>query len=178
MDLFLILVHTTMNNMTSASSSTEKKLEAFAGTVGDFIRYWGFRRIHGQIWTLVYLSNKPLSGVSITRTLRVSKALVSPALSQLLKPKLILSAGGDLKTKLYTANPDVISIIADVLANRESKILKDAQKKFDELKSASQTANSDINFARMDQIGTMISTARTGLDLVLQNLAQFKNGYL
>lgn len=189
--LLSIMVHITMNYMTRTrrSSETSKKpkksskstdptrrssekarLKAFADSVGDFIRYWGFRRIHGQIWTVIYLSNKPLSGVELTRTLGVSKALVSPALGELLSHKLILNAGGDLKTKLYIANPDVISVIADVLQTREVRLLDDAQSRFTALSKAPLSKLPNIDFPRLTELGSMIAMARSVLDLLLQNI--------
>jgi len=187
------MVHTTMNNMTKALNSrkvirklkkTKKSgssgdvqkdgtaLRAFANSVGDFIRYWGFRRIHGQIWAVVFLSKEPLSGVQLIKILGVSKALVSPALAELLLHKLILMAGGDLKTKYYKANPDVVGVIADVLSSRETALLKDAQNKFNLLKDSSSSQLSNMDSSRLNEVETMISVARVGLDLILQNIKQ------
>lgn len=147
-----------------------KSIRALASSIGDFIRYWGFRRIHGEIWTLVYLSTKPLSGVEISRTLGVSKALVSPALSELLSHKLILNAGGDLKTKLYTANSKVIDVIVDVLAKRESVLLKNAQVNFSRVEKSTVSQPIDIDSKRLSDLGSMISLARVGLDMVVKNI--------
>jgi DNA-binding transcriptional regulator GbsR (MarR family) len=66
--------------MTKQQSLKVQQLSTF---IGHFIRYWGFRNIHGQIWTIVYLSETPLSGAEIVKFLKVSKALVSPALKEL-----------------------------------------------------------------------------------------------
>lgn len=43
-----------------------EKLRSLSDSVGDFIRHWGFRRIHGQIWTQVFLSKDSLSGAELT----------------------------------------------------------------------------------------------------------------
>lgn len=133
------------SSLQKTPSKTDKKLRDFANSVGDFIRYWGFRRIHGQIWALVYLSNKALSGAGLMRALKVSKALISPALSELLDYKLILNAGGDLKTKLYTANPDISSVIENVLKTREKELLKESQNKLNELTLLNQSELSHLN---------------------------------
>ena len=150
----------------------KERLRAFANTVGDFIRYWGFRRIHGQIWALVYLSKQPLSGALLTEMLGVSKALVSPALSELLDHKLILSAGGDLKTKFFVANSDVMSIITNVLSTRETTLLKNAQVKITDLTQIPESEMINIDVSRLTELESMISTARVGLFFILKNMKQ------
>jgi two-component system phosphate regulon sensor histidine kinase PhoR len=36
-------------------------LHSLSEQIGDFIQYWGFKKIHGMIWTHLYLSSTPLS---------------------------------------------------------------------------------------------------------------------
>ena len=47
-----------------------------ANSVGKFIEHWGFRSIHGRIWTVVFLSPRPVSTLEIIEKLEVSKGLV------------------------------------------------------------------------------------------------------
>jgi DNA-binding transcriptional regulator GbsR (MarR family) len=148
-------------------------LRAFSDAVGNFMRYWGFRRIHGQIWTQAYLSKIPLSGADLTRRLGVSKALVSPAISELLEYELLLPAGGDSKKKLFIAHPDVFSVIRKVLRERERLIFKDAAARFRELeKCAKLTPTSEIDPERLVLVGQMISSAEAGLAFVLQTASE------
>lgn len=169
-----------MNNMAKSRKAPktplnqeQAPLRALSDAVGDFIRYWGFRRIHGQIWTQVYLSKEPLSGADLTRRLGVSKALVSPALAELLAYELLLPAGGDSKTKLFKAHPDVFSVIRKVLRERERLILKDASSRFRELeKSTKLRTQSGIDPERLRSVGEMISSAEAGLAFVLQTASE------
>ena len=147
-------------------------LKAMAATVGDFIRYWGFRRIHGQLWTLIYLSKDPLSGAELLRMLNVSKALVSPALSELLDYKLIRVIATDGRTKKYTANPEVFQVIRNILQQREKKLLENAQKhyeKLDTFEGHQYDQNSRIEHDRLDALGEMISAAGFALDVVIKS---------
>ena len=98
-----------------ADLSEINKLRALSESVGDFIRYWGFRRIHGEIWTQVFLSKTSLSGAELTQRLEVSKSLVSPALSELEEYGLIIMTEDGKKTKRYSAAPNVVSVIKDIL---------------------------------------------------------------
>ena len=29
-----------------------------SGEIGNFIEYWGFKKIHGKVWALVFLAGK------------------------------------------------------------------------------------------------------------------------
>lgn len=152
-----------MNNMKSKDA---KALKNIALSIGEFIRYWGFRRIHGAIWAQLYLSPNPLSGTELSKRLGVSKALVSPALTELVKWRLISEVNsGDKKTRLYEAEGDVDSVIRHVLAMREKKLLAEVSKNFRDLKSLGQSPSVDP--ARLESLGSMIQSGELMLELLL-----------
>ncbi|MFN7728068.1 MAG: GbsR/MarR family transcriptional regulator [Bdellovibrio sp.] len=139
------------------------KLCDLAALVGDFMRYWGFRKIHGEIWTLVYLTQHPLSGADIVKSLDVSKALVSPALKELEAEGLIfLAPSENSKTKRYQAEEDVTKIIRGVLQRRERPLLDQILKAYQALESQNPT-QSALQRERLEKVGTMIQTAQMGL---------------
>jgi DNA-binding transcriptional regulator GbsR (MarR family) len=143
-----------------------RELKRLASVVGDFIRYWGFRRIHGQVWTQVYLSTAPLSGAELTRILGVSKALVSPALKELEFFDLIRrAAGGDEKTKRYEANPDVFSVIQKVLREREQKLLVRAAQGVEAAQKAC-AGSPAVNSERLEQLSEMVASANIAIEWV------------
>lgn len=155
-----------------SAKSQDSHLKAMANTVGDFIRYWGFRRIHGQLWTQIYLSKEPLSGADLVRSLGVSKALVSPALTELLKFNLITYTDTDGRTKKYTANPAVFEVIRTILRQREKRLIEMAQKNFEELLSFENNqhdSNTKIDHDRLKALGEMISAASFALDVVIKS---------
>lgn len=145
----------------------KKEDEALRGlslAVGDFIRYWGFRRIHGQIWTQIYLSSVPLCGADLTRKLNVSKALVSPALSELEAFGLIKQTDGDLKTKFYLAQPDVFGVIRKILESREQVLIRKALEQFQKVDRARESLDPE----RLASLERMMSSAQAALHLVQQ----------
>ena len=144
-------------------------LSELASGVGDFIRYWGFRKIHGQIWTLVYLSEKPLSGIEIIKILNVSKALVSPALKELESEKLIFEIKSEnAKVKRYVAVDDVGAVIGKVLEKREKPIMNQISEALQKLKKNEVSEIKDFfNSKRLKEIDQMIGTAQMGLALLL-----------
>ena len=147
-----------------------KLLRLLSGSVGDFIRYWGFRRIHGQIWCQIYLSKQELSGADLTKRLGVSKALVSPALSELEHYGLIESKRDGKKTKKYKANENFIQVVKDILKEREEKLINNANNQYEELLHFSQKKDANqsiVNSARLEDVGQMIILARFALDFLV-----------
>lgn len=144
-------------------------LRQLSGAIGDFIRYWGFRRIHGQIWTQLFLSIRPLSGAELARRLKVSKALISPALGELESYGLIFHADGDAKTKLYAANPEVFKVIREILKVREAQLIQKASDFYSDLSQLPSEAQShgEIDQERMRRLGNMIASASDTLNLVM-----------
>jgi DNA-binding transcriptional regulator GbsR (MarR family) len=159
-----------MNHMKKSNQKLYKAKNELASAVGDFMRYWGFRRIHGQIWLQIYISKEPRSGAELTRLLKVSKALVSPALNELLDYGLIECEEVDKKTKKYTAQEDVYGVIKKVLKTRERELIAQAQKSMGQLRQAlGADAASELNVSRIDQVEGMIATAGLALDLIMRS---------
>ena len=159
------IVHSTMNNMKSKASPSE--LRKLSMSVGNCIRYWGFRRIHGAIWTQLYLSNTPLNCTALTRNLKVSKSLVSPALEELVKYRLIEEVPSENeKTKHYTAAENISEVIQHVLRTRESKMLKKITDDFHALSKVSKK-DMTIDADRLNSLNEMILSANLMLGVLL-----------
>lgn len=158
-----------MNNMKSKENRAkpDKSLQTLSLSVGNFIRYWGFRRIHGAVWTQLYLSKTPLSCADLTLNLGLSKALISPALDELCKYKLIFEAPApNEKTKLYEASENINDVIRHVLKTRELKMLKQISKDFSSFnKSASKSEN--LREDRVQSLQSMILSANMMLEIML-----------
>ena len=143
------------------------QLRKLSLSIGQFIRYWGFRRIHGAIWTQLYLSNTPLSCTDLASRLGLSKALVSPALEELCQYKLIFEVKApNEKTKIYAATSNVNEVIQNILKTRETQMLKQITDDFSILGDTSQT-NSLIDQNRIQKLGEMIFSANLMLEVML-----------
>ena len=144
------------------------KLRELSGLVGDFIRYWGFRRIHGQIWAVLYLSKKSLSGVELVEFLGVSKALVSPALQELQDEGLIKEVESEnQKTKRYAAVEDATSVIREVLRRREKPLMESIVDRHHELASEISEGGF-VDADRFAKVGSLIQTAHLSLLTLLE----------
>lgn len=156
-----------MNHMKGKAYNPQ--LRRLAHSVGDFIRYWGFRRVHGAIWVQLYLSRSPMSCAELTRALGFSKALISPALNELVKYKLILEVPGpNDKVKLYSPAPKVHVVIQDVLKNREAKLLAKISDDYSALRAATQ-GDHELESDHIKAMGQMIEAANLMLRLVISS---------
>lgn len=100
------------------------ELDEVAECIGEFIRYWGFKKILGKIWTHLYLSEVPLDTKTLMKRLQVSKALMSISLRELLGYHVIVEVGkGPDGSQLYKANDDIAGCILAVLRRRERPMI-------------------------------------------------------
>lgn len=147
------------------------ELEDLANEVGDFICYWGFKKIHGRLWTHIYLSNEPLDAGQLMQRLRVSKALISLSLNDLLRYDVILENGKSARgTQTYVANPDVLDVILNVLRRRERKMLAKAETSHRMLSSLSpeRQQRACLQGERVMALGRMIHQAQNALSSLLE----------
>ncbi|NQZ02386.1 MAG: hypothetical protein HRT45_17140 [Bdellovibrionales bacterium] len=146
------------------------EMEELSNLIGDFIRYWGFKQIHGRIWSLIYLSSTPLDASDLMQSLGVSKALMSLSLKDLLNYDVIReSHKTERGTQTYEANPNVLDVITNVLRTREKKMLAQistAHKLLASLPEGDQK-NLNIDYAKLKSLGSMIHEAEATLDGML-----------
>jgi DNA-binding transcriptional regulator GbsR (MarR family) len=119
----------TFERPTSTHESTDRmtaRVLQVCDTVGSFIAWWGFKAIHGRVWTLLALRGSPMSQAEISRTLSVSRALVSGAVGELMAYGLVRSVGVG-RTAPCEAVMDVWPVISDVLREREWMMLESAR---------------------------------------------------
>ncbi|NRA64636.1 MAG: ArsR family transcriptional regulator [Pseudobacteriovorax sp.] len=100
------------------------ELEEIAQQIGEFMEYWGYKKVHGQIWCYLYLSKTPLDAGQLMNQLNISKALVSISLKELVQHGVVVEVGKSQRgTKTYTAIEDVTRPILDTLRRREQRMV-------------------------------------------------------
>lgn len=154
----------------SQSQRPTPELTELANQIGEFIQYWGFKKVHGRIWTHLYLSSEPLDAADLMERLKISKALVSMSLSDLTEYEVIQVAGrSERGTTLYSANPEVIAVILNVLRTRERRILSHVAAAHKVLQESHKDDRRGVPLdkARVRSLGEMIRSAETHLDGLL-----------
>ena len=146
------------------------ELEYLADLVGEFIQYWGFKKIHGKIWLNLYLSEAPLDAAALMNKLDVSKALISISLKDLLDFEVILENGLSADgTRIYIANPDLRTVVTHVLRQREKVMMGKIQAAFTQLKKISKediSANK-IEFSRVKELDRFLRNGEKGLNTLM-----------
>jgi DNA-binding transcriptional regulator GbsR (MarR family) len=160
------------------------EMQELSEQIGEFIHYWGFKRVHGRIWTHLFLSDKPLDSADMVRQMKISKALVSISVHELLEYEVITECGkSERNTQLYTVNPDILQVILNVLRGREKRLLNRvtaAHEALDKVSSQDKIDN-QISQDRLVQLKKLVSDASDALDGLISlrsvNFADFKQSF-
>jgi DNA-binding transcriptional regulator GbsR (MarR family) len=137
-------------------------LSKVADGVGNFIKYWGFKKIDGMIWAHIFLAPKPLSAKDLMDRLKISKAQVSLSLKELLRFEVVVEAGkGDYGTMYYKSSEQLGTVIQSVLKNREHKMLSQILKDNQSLKQAFKLQNlhAQADEKQVQQLQVMLEVA-------------------
>lgn len=144
-------------------------------SIGEFIEYWGFKNVQGKIWALIFLIEKPIDANFIMNHLEVSKALVSMSIKELLEYDVILKVKSPEKaTHHYISNPDLSSVILNVLMIREAKMLLEIKSRCELLDRASENKSDVEKFATKDRVKKLAEMIETA-DKALKLLTAFKS---
>jgi DNA-binding transcriptional regulator GbsR (MarR family) len=144
-----------------------QQVQRLSEQVGNFISYWGFKKIHGIIWTHVYLSANPISAKELIQRIRISKALVSLSIKDLIKYNLIIQTedSRNKKNKFYSANQNVFEAIRMVLETRERVMLSKTRKELNSLKALSnEETSTSLSLERLNSLDEMVSGAEAALE--------------
>lgn len=95
-------------------------------TSGAFISWWGFKGIQGRVWTFLALRRDPTSQAEVSRTLGVSKALVSTTVAELCDYGLVRRVDR-ARLSPYEAVFEVWPVISNVLRGREWMLLESSR---------------------------------------------------
>lgn len=146
------------------------EVEYLADLVGEFIEYWGFKKIHGKIWLNLYLSENPLDAAALMAKLNVSKALISISLKDLLDFDVIIELGLSPEgTRIYAANPDLHTVITHVLRQREKVMMGKIQAAFSQLKKISkeEISKHNIEIDKLKDLDRFIKNGEKGLNTLM-----------
>ncbi len=145
-------------------------VDELSNKVGEFIRYWGFKNIHGKIWCHLFLSEHPLDATDLIARTGVSKALMSQSLSELLEYNVIEIEDEGRKKKRYVTNQNILTVITSILRKREQNMLCDIHSHFRVVSNFSneQLELAGIDAGKLKRLGNMVSFAEKFLCSMLR----------
>lgn len=157
-------------------TKTPPEIQDLSDKIGEFIRYWGFKKIEGQIWTLIFLSPSPLSATDLVESLGVSKTSVSLSIKELLHFDVITEVGhGPRGIVLFDTAQNMGTVINNVLRGREKRLLAgvgSSARSLEDMKD-SHDLKKWVSPERSSQLVEMIDGAQGMLGKISFLLSQF-----
>ena len=88
--------------------------------IGRLIEFWGFKRNMGRVWTVLYLSDRPLTARDLRDRLRLSSGAVSMTLTELQRWGVVKKVWiqGERRDH-FVAEGNLWKMISRVIAERE-----------------------------------------------------------
>ena len=145
-----------------------------ADAVGSLMELWGFRRQLGRIWTVLFLSEKPLAAPELCERLQISTGLLSMSLAELRRWGVVKSAHvpGDRKEH-FEAETNIWMLVRRVLAEREKRVVEAALAVVVEALAEVKAAQDDADLAvrslarfRLRRLEQLVALCRVGLLLI------------
>ncbi len=147
------------------------ELEELAHQIGEFMEYWGYKKVHGHIWCHLFLSSRPLDAADIMHRLNISKALVSISLKELLQHGVIEEAEkSERGTRTYRAREDITQPILETLRRREQRMITRILGAHTILSRFENTElqQLDIDRRKLEFLGNMIRFVDMSLDNIVK----------
>ena len=146
------------------------ELDELAEQLGAFMEFWGFKKIHGQIWCHLFLSRSPLDAGQLMARLNISKALVSISLRELIDFHVVQECErSERATKTYSAKADLTEPILEVIRRRERMMVARLSSAYHLLANLSEEEKLRIGLdpRKLTLLGTVIKLAEKSLDALV-----------
>ncbi|MEK7487492.1 MAG: hypothetical protein AABZ60_24450 [Planctomycetota bacterium] len=112
-----------MENLPEKSlESKENKLglDIACDALGNIIEFWGFKKVMGRMWTLLYLSEEAMPADEIANKLNISTGLTSMTIKDLLRWGVIRrSMKKEGRKELYESETNIWTMLIKVIRERE-----------------------------------------------------------
>ncbi len=140
-------------------------------SVGDAIRFWGFKWNHGRVWCLLYLRAMPMTARELQTALGLSKGAASMIIRELEQwgPVRRVRVGKDSSWR-FVAETNLMRMVGRVIQERESKI---AARFLEELKGAREIGLAakqlpPETLRRLEKMEKALSLSMKSMDLFLK----------
>lgn len=145
-----------------------------ADAVGALMELWGFRRQLGRVWTVLFLSERPLPAPELCERLQISTGLLSMSLAELRRWGVVRGvAVPGVRKEHYQAETHVWRMVRRVLAERELCAVEEALAAFEaalgEVRGALADVDPRVKAAarfRAQRLAQLAALSRTALGLL------------
>ena len=142
-----------------------------ADAVGALMEFWGFKRVMGRVWALLYLRGDALSASELCDQLSISSGAASMALTELEHWAVVrrIRRAGD-RREYFEAETDIWKMISRVLRERELAQIERALEVFERVRQKLRTLPAPGERSRLDDIadrlGKLVDLTRVGRGLL------------
>jgi len=163
----------------SLQAQMEEVSKEFINNLGRVADFFGFNRLMGQLYAVLFLSPEPLTLDDMVKKLESSKGNVSINIRALERWGLVrqIYKWADRKN-YYEAEPDIWKAVSGILQERERKesqqIISSLNQSVEMLEQASKTATgqeavtAQFYLDRMEQLRRLFKFGDTLLDMMVQ----------
>ena len=154
--------------MSSTDALHEAELLA-ADAIGDIIEHWGFRKVLGRVWTVLFIAAEPLPAAVIGERLQMSSGAVSMSLTELQRWGVVhrVWKPGERK-EFFEAETDFWRMISKVFDERERLLADSVRSRLERavsvLEKATQTEATQRSIDRVQRLLAFVLVAETALD--------------
>jgi HTH-type transcriptional regulator, glycine betaine synthesis regulator len=163
-----------------ATREEERELiHEVADAVGALMEFWGFKRVMGRLWAVLYLVGEPLSAAELCERLAISSGAASMTLADLERWGVVKRSRkpGD-RREYFEAETDVWKMVSRVLRERELSQIESAVEIFDRARGRLLRAIPPGEQARVSRMAERIARlgdlARVGRGLLTAMVQQHK----
>jgi HTH-type transcriptional regulator, glycine betaine synthesis regulator len=153
------------------SGTLSQAEDLFIELVGSAIEFWGFKRILGNVWAVLYLSEQGLTATEVGDRLAISKAAVSTAVSELERWGCVRRerSPGE-RAEVLVAEQDIWRMVSRVFRERELRMIEHSVETLEKvlrLARGDSTARARFLVKRLEKLSTLSRAAKTTLQVVL-----------
>lgn len=140
-----------------------------ADAIGDIIEHWGFRKVLGRVWTVLFIAGGPLPAATIGERLQMSAGAVSMALTELQRWGVVKRVWrpGERK-EFFEAETDFWKMISKVFDERERLLADSVRERLERASTILQALPDEQEVAtgidRINRLLAFVLVAQTALD--------------
>ncbi|MDC0744272.1 GbsR/MarR family transcriptional regulator [Polyangium mundeleinium] len=140
-----------------------------AEAIGDVIEHWGFRRVLGRVWTILFIAAEPLPAAVIGERLSLSAGAVSMSLTELQRWGVVrrVFKPGERK-EYFEAETDFWKMISKVFDERERLLAESVRARLERavtmLEARPRLPGAEQRADRVRRLLSFVIVAETALD--------------
>ncbi|MCB9764162.1 MAG: hypothetical protein H6739_30605 [Alphaproteobacteria bacterium] len=162
-----------------ADAAIDEAIRTAAETIGELMEFWNFKPSMGKVWTVLYLSQEPLSAEEIGQRTGLSAGSVSMTLSDLQLWGVVhkVRRAGE-RRRLYKPETDIWSMVTRVFREREQRLVRQSIRNLEDalrlLDEQARTSSPQVMLRGRfvaTRVRLLLDLARTG-ERLLERLAR------